>query len=251
MRHPFTSFRDCAQEICPEMVLLPAGRFMMGSPSDEEGRWDDRESPHHEVTISEPFALGKTEVTFEDYDRFAEASGREKPDDRGWGRGQRPVINVSWKDASDYCSWLGAGYRLPTEAEWEYAARAGTTTPFSFGETITPDQVNFNGRYPYGDAAVGFYRGKTVDAGSLPANSWGLHEMHGNVWEWVSDWYGDYSAAAVTDPQGPTTGTVRVVRGGSWFNVARDVRSAYRSRFEPGVRYDVLGFRCAGVQEES
>ena len=161
------------------------------------------------------------------------------------------MINVSWNDARDFCTWLGDGYRLPTEAEWEYAARAGTITPFSFGETITTDQVNYHGEFPYGDGAKGLYRKKTVEAGSLPANPWGLHEMHGNVWEWTADWYGDYTSVAQTDPQGPNAGTSRVVRGGSWSNDARLVRSAFRFWDEPDDRLGYLGFRCAGAHEES
>ena len=246
----FEPFRNCARDVCPEMVLLPAGTFMMGSPGSEKGR-DHNEGRQRMVTISQPFAMGKTEVTFESYDRFAGSTGREKPDDRGWGRGQRPAINVSWHDAQAYCAWLGDGYRLPTEAEWEYAARAGTTTPFSFGETITPDQVNYDAHHPYGDTPTGLNRSRTVVVGSLPANAWGLHEMHGNVREWVSDWYGLYAVAPVTDPRGPVTGQWRVLRGGSWFSLARHVRAASRLRFDPGNRNIDVGFRCAGFQEGS
>ena len=235
-RQPFESFRDCARDLCPEMVMLPAGTFLMGSPENEEGRFDN-EGPQHEVTISQPFAIGKYEVTFEEYDHFAEATGREKPNDEGWGGGKRPVINVGWEDANAYCAWLGQGYRLPTEAEWEYAARAGTTTRYSLGDDITTQQVNFSN-----------VLAKTADVGSYPANPWGLLDMHGNVWEWVADWYGDYPAGAATDPEGPTNGPFRVVRGGSWNDDAGIVCSAFRYGFEPGNRYNVLGFRCAGVQ---
>ena len=222
---PSDSIPQCERDLCPEMVLIPAGTFTMGSPSNEQGRFDD-EGPQREVTISQPFAIGKTEVTFEEYDHFAEATNRQKPDDRGWGRGKRPVINVSWDEAAAYCTWLGDGYRLPTEAEWEYAARAGTTTRFSFGDKITTDQVNYRGSEEFGGTIVGEYRKQTIPVGSLPANPWGLHEMHGNVFEWVSDWYGDYSSASAVDPQGPASGTHRVVRGGSWNGDARGVRSA-------------------------
>ncbi len=248
----FEAFQECDQAQCPEMVRLPAGTFMRGSPASEAGR-SDNEGPQHQVTLSRPFAIGRTEVTFDAYDRFAEATGRKKPSDggHGWGRGKRPVIYVGWDDASDYCHWLGEGYRLPTEAEWEYAARAGTTTPFSFGETITTDQVNYGGAWESGAPQEGTYRKMTVVAGSLPANAWGLHEMHGNVFEWVSDWYDDYDAGAVIDPQGPATGTDRVVRAGSFNSLAGLVRSASRDGLGPGDRGYYLGFRCAGVQEES
>lgn len=244
---PFESFRACDQDLCPEMILLSAGAFLMGSPEIEEDRYE-YEGPQHEVTISQLFAIGTYEVTFEEYDRFAEVTDRDNPDDEGWGRGTRPVIWVSWDDASSYCVWLGEGYRLPTEAEWEYAARAGTTTPFSFGKTITPSQVNYNSDYSYGDGPTSLDRGKTVLVGTLPANAWGLHEMHGNVWEWVSDWYGDYAAAAVTDPRGPPAGTKRVLRGGAWYGYARFVRAASRLVLGPGDRDGGIGFRCARVQ---
>lgn len=250
----FEIFKSLDAPWCPEMVMLPAGRFLMGSPENEAERFD-WEGPQHEVMISRLFALGRYAVTFEEYDYFCEAAGREQSNDRGWGRGRRPVINVSHDDASAYCAWLseatGTRYRLPTEAMWEYACRAGTATTFSFGETITPEQVTHDGNYPYGDSPKGLYRQKTVEVGSLPTNPWGLHEMHGNVWEWVSDWNGDYSSDAVTDPEGPATGTSRVVRGGSWFVLARSARSAIRLAAGPGYRYDNLGFRCAGVQEQS
>ncbi|MGI9493028.1 MAG: SUMF1/EgtB/PvdO family nonheme iron enzyme [Geminicoccaceae bacterium] len=247
-RQPFESFRDCEQVLCPEMVMLPAGTFLMGSPKTEKGRYDD-EGPQHEVTISRAFAIGKVEVTFEAYDRFAEATGRKKPGDRGWGRGKRPVINVSWDDADAYCTWLGDGYRLPTEAEWEYAARAGTTTRYSFGDQITTDQVNFSGRDQLGGPIRGEFRKQTIPAGSLMANTWGLFDMHGSVWEWVSDRYGDYSAAAVTDPRGTPDGVAHVMRSGSWSNNARRVRSANRGKNKPDIRFNNVGFRCAGVQE--
>ena len=142
------------------MVVVPAGEFMMGSPAGEEGRSDD-EGPQRKVTIAKPFAVGKFEVTFAEWDACVAAGGcKHKPDDQGWGRGKRPVINVSWDDITkEYLPWLsrktGKTYRLLTEAEWEYAARAGTTTPFSTGQTITPEQANFNGNYTYGGSAKG------------------------------------------------------------------------------------------------
>jgi formylglycine-generating enzyme len=134
---------------------------------------------------------------------------------------------------------------LPTEAQWEYACRAGTTTPFSFGENITPEQVNYEGNYPYARGETGLYRKKTVPVKSLPPNPWGLYEMHGNVWEWCSDWYGDYPAESVVDPDGPPSGTDRVLRGGSWINSGGLTRSADRVRPESGNRNSRIGFRLS------
>ena len=239
---PFEIFKSINAPWCPEMVMLPAGKFLMGAPEGEAERFD-HEGPQHEVAISQPFALGRHAVTFEEYNHFCEATGRDKPGDRDWGRGRRPVINVSHDDALAYCAWLseatGGRYQLPTEAQWEYACRAGTTTPFSFGAGITTDQANYDGNYPYAGGAKGTYRKQTVPVGSLPANSWGLHEMHGNVWEWCADtWHENYNGApadgsAWSDRQDSR----RVVRGGSWGYDAGGARSAYRYGFEPGRRH--------------
>ena len=141
-------------------------------------------------------------MTFEEYDEFAAATGRGLSGDEGWGRGHRPVINVSWDDAQAYVAWLsqrtGKPYRLPSEAEWEYACRAGTTTPFYFGPTISTDQANYHGNYTYGSGQEGVYRKQTVPVGSFPANAFGLHDMHGNVWEWCADvWHDSYEGAPV------------------------------------------------------
>jgi formylglycine-generating enzyme required for sulfatase activity len=247
-------FKDIDAPWCPEMVVIPAGEFLMGSQPSEEGRYDD-EGPQHRVTIGRRFALGRYAVTFGEYDHFCEVTDREKPADEGWGRGRQPVINVSWRDARAYVEWLSGDtrqpYRLPSEAEWEYACRAGTPTPFSFGETVTSSQVNYDGNYTYAGGAKGFYRKKKVPVGSLPANPWGLHEMHGNVWEWVEDvWHDSYSGAPVdgtawTEGEGLNSSRNRVYRGGSRNNHPRNCRSAYRSRVVPGGRYGNQGFRVA------
>ncbi|SUS07728.1 Serine threonine-protein kinase pkn1 [uncultured Defluviicoccus sp.] len=247
-------FRDGDAPWFPEMVVIPSGTFLMGSPPGEEGRSDD-EGPQHRVTIGYRFALGKYAVRFSEYDHFCEVTKREKPEDRGWGRGQRPVITVSWLDAVAYCEWLtketGQPYRLPSEAEWEYGARAGTTTPFSFGGTISPKQANYDGNYTYGGGSKGEYRQRTVPVGTLPANPRGLHEMHGNVREWVEDvWHDSYAGApadgsAWTDGEGKDSSRLRVARGGSWYNYPRLLRSAFRVRYPPGGRYLNLGFRLA------
>jgi formylglycine-generating enzyme required for sulfatase activity len=236
----------------PEMIALPGGTFWMGSPADEPER-DHDEGPRHEVTVP-PFAIGKYEVTFEEYDRFAKATGQELPDDEGWGRGRHPVINVSWHDAVAYVAWLskqtGKSYRLPTEAEWEYAARAGTTTPFWTGPCIHTDQANYYGKwmdYNGCGANIGVSRWHTVEVGNLPANPWGLHEVHGNVWEWVQDrWHDDYRGAPV-DGRAWETGddSRRVLRGGSWGNGPRDVRSADRGGGDADNRSGDAGFRPA------
>jgi formylglycine-generating enzyme required for sulfatase activity len=247
-------FCDVNEPWCPEMVALPAGKFLMGSPFEELGRGDS-EGPQHEVTFAKRFALGKYAVTFAQYDHYCEVAGTEKPEDRNWSRGQRPVINVNWRDAMAYCEWLaketGQPYRLPSEAEWEYACRAGTTTPFSFGATISVVQANYDGNYTYGNGTKGAYRKQTVPVGVLPANPWGLHEMHGNVWEWVEDvWHDSYAGAPVdgsawTDGEGKESSRVRVGRGGSWSDDPRYLRSAGRDWSLPDLRDSYRGFRVA------
>ena len=251
---PGQTFRDKLKDggEGPLMVEIPPGRFLMGSPSDEPERFDD-EGPQHEVIIQHSFALGVCAVTFTDYDLFCQTTQREFPEDESWGRAKRPVINVSWQDAQKYCAWLsgqtGCLHRLPSEAEWEYACRAGTQTPFSFGGSITPEQVNYDGNYAYTGGNKGQYREKTVPAQSLPANLWGLHEMHGNVWEWVQDaWHGNYQGAPSDGSAWESAGAGRVLRGGSWDYDARGCRSACRLNYDPDAQNYYTGFRCARVQ---
>ncbi|MBE2295767.1 MAG: SUMF1/EgtB/PvdO family nonheme iron enzyme [Phycisphaerales bacterium] len=222
----------------PLMVIIPAGRFLMGSPSDEPGR-QDSEGPQHEIRIAQSFALSVYAVTFDDYDRYCDATEQAKPEDRGWGRGNRPVINVSWHDAQAYCAWLsaqtGRPYRLPREVEWEYACRAGTDTPFHFGKRISADQANFD-----------LSRGQTVPVGTFPSNAFGLHEMHGNVWEWCQDtWHNNYQGAPIDDSawEADEKTKFRVVRGGSWLNNLAYARVAARSCYIPGGRVVIIGFR--------
>ena len=198
-----------------ELVFIPAGEFHMGSPPHETHR-DSDEDPPHRVRITKPFYMGKFEITNEQFRRFRpdHASGRNKglslEDDR------QPVVNVSWTDAKAFCDWAALG--LPTEARWEYACRAGTTTAFHSGETITTDQVNYDGDYVYADGSKGVDRQKSLEVGSFPANAWDLHDMHGNVWEWCADWYAVdyYSYTSFEDPTGPTSGNYPILRGGSW-----------------------------------
>ena len=239
-RRPGQVFRDC--DTCPEMVVVPAGTFEMGSPASEEGRYDD-EGPLHRVTLRS-FAMGVTEVTFDQWDACVRGGGcgGYRPDDEGWGRGSLPVINVSWKDAQAYVRWLseetGKGYRLPRESEWEYAARAGTTTRFHTGATISTDQANYDSRH----------LGRTTPAGTFAPNAFGLHDVHGNVWEWVRDCsHDDYRGA-------PSDGTAwesggdcgrRVLRGGSWSLDPRHLRSAVRFWLSAGNRRSFAGFRVA------
>ncbi|MFM7369573.1 MAG: formylglycine-generating enzyme family protein, partial [Sphaerospermopsis kisseleviana] len=162
---------------------------------------------------------------------------------------KRPVENVSWNDAVKFCERLsqktGKTYRLPSEAQWEYACRAGTTTPFYFGESITPDLVNYNGNFPYGFAPKGLYRQQTTDVGTFPPNAFGLYDMHGNVWEWCLDDYKDSYNNASTDGSAVTvsSGNTKLLRGGSWFSLARGCRSAIRNRYSRGGRNGYLGFR--------
>jgi formylglycine-generating enzyme required for sulfatase activity/tRNA A-37 threonylcarbamoyl transferase component Bud32 len=227
-----------SNKVAIEWVSIPAGTFTMGSPLSEKDR-SDNETPH-QVTLS-AFKMSKYAITFEQYDAFCDAIGRAKPSDEGWGRGKRPVINVSWHDATAFAEWMGC--RLPTEAEWEYAARAGTVTPFNTGHCLSTSQANYEGNYPYGACSKGEYRSKTLPVGSFAPNAWGLYDMHGNVYEWCSDWYGDYSTSAQTNPKGPTSGSNRVVRGGSWGSDAQWCRSADRDDYAPDDRDNSIGFR--------
>jgi formylglycine-generating enzyme required for sulfatase activity len=252
------TFRDPLKEggEGPPMAVIPAGRFLMGSPPDELDRWDN-EGPQHEVIFAQPFALGVYAVTFDDYDRFCERTMRGKPPDADWGRAKRPVIISSWDDAEDYCRWLtdqtGRAYRLPSEAEWEYACRAGTTTPFYFGERITPEQANFDGNATYNGSARGKYRGKTVEVGSFPPNAFGLYDMHGNVWEWCQDrWHNNYEGAPDDGSAWESRGhPARVLRGGSWSRDPGGCRAADRRDGASGKRRSSIGFRvCCGAPIE-
>jgi formylglycine-generating enzyme required for sulfatase activity len=253
---PLSGFRDRLREgSCgPVMIVIPASEFLMGSPGTEVGHYL-ADGLQHRVTL-QSFALAQTETTFEDYDRFARATARKLPDDaRGWGRANRPVINISWRDATAYAQWLskqtGERYRLPTEAEWEYAARARTTTPFSTGECISIDQANFNGNYPYATCTKSNrYLNKTQPVAAYPANSFKLHDLHGNVREWMQDCVhtsyatppGDGSAWLEQD-QGDCSH--RVLRGGSWYDSAHYLRSAYRLWVAVDGANFTLGFRVA------
>lgn len=229
---------------------IPPGMFRMGSPESEPKRYDD-EGPQHEVTITRGFWIFDTAVTQELWQAVMGGNPSRFTSPR------RPVERVSWDDCQEFLQRLTAllneaPFDLPTEAQWEYACRAGTTTPFSFGNNITPEQVNYDGNYPYADGMKGLYRQETVDVGSLPANAWGLHEMHGNVNEWCRDGRRDYAAQSAIDPEGATEGAAaQMVRGGCWCNFAQNVRSAYRNAYEPGFRSLHLGFRCALVQGEA
>ena len=231
---------------------IPSGSFMMGSPKSEAGR-DDDEGPRHRVEISKGFWMGKYEVTQREWEDVM--GGWIMGDNPSSFKGsKRPVETVSWNDCQKFIEKLNSRHKevefaLPTEAQWEYACRAGTTSPFYFGATITPQQVNYNGSYPYGNASKGLDRGETTKVGSFPSNAWGLHDMHGNVREWCQDWYGEnyYSESPSRDPRGPSSGTYRVLRGGSWNSNAKHCLSANRNWFVPDLSYVNSGFRLVVV----
>jgi formylglycine-generating enzyme required for sulfatase activity len=245
---PKDVFKEC--EKCPEMVVVPAGSFTMGSPGDERGR-DSDEGPQHSVSISRSFAVGRYSVMFDEWDACVADSGcnNYKPSDQGWGRGRRPVINVSWDDAKSYVVWLsrktGKPYRLLSEAEREYITRAGTTTPFWWGSSISTSQANYDFRFYAG--ALGEYRGKTVPVDSFQANPWSLYQVHGNVLEWVEDCLHDTYTGAPTDGSAWTSGgcTRRVLRGGAWDVYPAALRAAFRKWYPTDYRYGTVGFRVA------
>ena len=218
-----------------EMVLIPAGEFTMGSPANEVGRSEDEKQ--HLRAIRKPFYIGVTEVT---QTQWQNVMGNNPSKFKGDGL---PVERVSWEDCQQFVQKAGNGMRLPSEAEWEYACRAGSSSPFSFGANITPQQVNYNGGYPYNGAAEGLDRERAVPVGSLPANAWGLHEMHGNVWEWCQDVYAAYPDRGTEAPNSDS-GPYRVARGGSWRAAADGCRSAVRNGSSPGLSYSFrVGFR--------
>lgn len=222
---------------------IPPGRFLMGSPEDEPER-DDGET-QHPVILTQGYWLADTACTQALWLAIMDSNPSTFNDNSA-----NPVENASWEDAQVFINKLNRlvpklDARLPTEAEWEYACRAGTTTPFSFGQTIDPEQANYNGYYPYFGGREGWSRQKTVTVKSLPANPWGLYEMHGNVWEWCADWYGAYPSNQAINPLGPSEGSNHVLRGGSWFRSGGRARSACRRTDDPGGHYVTTSFRLA------
>ncbi len=245
-RDDYGLYADCRiNKVVQRLRWITPGEFLMGSPENEAERYDNE--LQHRVILTQGFWLADTACTQALWKAvMGDNPSRFKGD-------ERPVETVSWEQIQQLIERLneltpGGGFRLPTEAEWEYACRAGTTTPFWFGVQITPDQVNYDGNFPYAGGPKGQYRRETVEVKALPCNSWGLYQMHGNVWEWCQDWYGEYPSHTVTDPVGLGAGADRVIRGGSWLHLARDVRAASRFQFGPVNRLDSLGFRCARVQ---
>jgi formylglycine-generating enzyme required for sulfatase activity len=217
------------------MVVVPAGTFKMGEGTDTK-----------DVTFARAFAVGKFEVTFDDWDACVAGSGcksNRSPSDQGWGKLKRPVINVSWHDAQEYVRWLsgktGKAYRLLSEAEWEYAARATTTTAYFWGDAIGRANANCDGCGSQWDNK------QTAPVGQFKANAWGLHDMHGNVWEWVQDCYASTYAGSSTDGSAAqeTAGCSRVLRGGSWYGDPRHLRAPSRSWGQPENRNQYVGFR--------
>ena len=240
-QHP----KEITNSIGMKLVLIPKGTFMMGSPESEERR--DKNETQHEVTISKDYYLGVYEVTQAQYEKVM---GKNPSHFQGAEVGNEnadlPVEKVSWEDAVEFCKKLselpeekkaGRVYRLPTEAEWEYACRAGSKAAYSFDdeEGLLPEYGWFNRNSS----------DRTHTVGLLEPNAWGLYDMHGNVWEWCSDWYEEYPKGAVSDPTGPKEGSFRVNRGGCWFDFAANCQSADRSWFNPSLRFDSLGFRLA------
>jgi len=261
-----------------EWASIPAGTFIMGSPQHEVSRGINE--TQHQVTLS-AFKMSKYEITVGQFKAFVDATGYKTDAEKGkrkpsgskilsWERmdfikirgvswkcdefgnlhpateSNYPVIHISWNDASAFAAWMGC--RLPTESEWEYACRASSTDPFNTGKNLTTCQANYDGNYPYRNNKRGGYRKKILPVGSFDPNAWGLYDMHGNIWEWCNDWYGTYSKAAQTNPEGPATGSRRVVRGGSWFSCSWYCRSAFRTRNKPSDRNCNIGFRLVSSE---
>lgn len=227
-----------------EWVEIPAGEFVMGSPESEPEHEDDE--VEHSVELK-AFSMMQYTVTFAQYDAYCALQGLERKKDDGWGRGQRPVLFVAWLEAKAFAKWLtditGCVHRLPTEAEWEYACRAGTDGPFSFECEVGTGDANYDGREAYNEGETGQLRGKTLEVGQFAPNPWGLYDMHGNVWEWTASLYDrDYEGQEQESANEHVFGP-RVVRGGSWFHFVNNIRSAYRGRGYPETSIHSFGFR--------
>jgi formylglycine-generating enzyme required for sulfatase activity len=244
------------KNITQRMRWIPPGRFLMGSPEDEKGRegYEGADETQHEVTLAQGYWLADTACTQALWEAVMGKNPSRFKDDP-----QNPVENVSWDDIclkkKGFLVQLdklvpGLDVCLPTEAQWEYACRAGTATPFWWGSKLTTDNANYDGNYPYADGAKGEYRGKTMPVKSFERNPWGLWQMHGNVWEWCQDWFGAYPKESVTDPEGSDKGTRRVLRGGCWFCDGRRLRSAFRCSDDPSNASDNYGFRLARGHSE-
>lgn len=242
--------KEFTNSIGMKFVLIPAGTFTMGSPSNEPSRKSDE--TQHQVTISRSFHMQTTVVT---QGQWKAVMGSNPSYFSSCGD-DCPVEQVSWDDAQEFIRKLNRQegtdkYRLPTEAEWEYAARAGTTTPFNTGNCLSTEQANYDGNYPLSGCPKGENRRRTVRVGSFSPDAWGLYDMHGNVWQWCQDWYGSYPSGSVTDPAGPSSGSYRIFRGGGWdMGGASGCRSARRAIW-PGYRpgrspFPAIGFRRPG-----
>lgn len=249
--HPLSAFDKLYKNsLGMEFALIPAGTFIMGSPLNEPNRKKDE--VQHKVTVNEPFYIQTTEVTLGQWRTLMGKKffGRRK------GADNMPAVRVSWHDCMDFIKKLNAlsewSYRLPTEAEWEYACRAGSSTAYSWGTTIDCGKAMYSNNSLKSKDCLDYIRSKGLHV-DQPApvksylhNSWGLYDMHGNVWEWCQDWYGDYSATEKINPLGPDSGSERVRRGGSWFKYGYSCRSANRNYGHPGSRYKTTGFRLVG-----
>jgi formylglycine-generating enzyme required for sulfatase activity len=267
---PRDSFRECDK--CPEMLVVPAGSFTMGSPESERTPIAaayvtyrivpgglttapplSSEGPQHQVTIARPFAVGRFAVTFDEWDACADDGGCNgyRPSDQGWGRGSRPVVNVNWNDAEAYAAWLagktGKRYRLLSESEWEYMARAATTTPYWWGASFSTDQANYNGKLTYNGQPTGESRQKTLPVASFSPNPWGFYQVHGNSYDWVEDcFHDDYFGAPVDEAAWRSENCKgHVVRGGAWTSAPWTLRSGYRGWFPTDFRSSNHGFRMA------
>lgn len=247
----FSAEKTVVNSLGMEFVLIPAGTFVMGTPIDEPHR--NQDEVQHEVTITKPFYMQTTEVTLKQWRDLMGAKFFGLWKWRWRGEGDMPKAKVSWFDAIDFIQELNKRkegiYRLPTEAEWEYAARAGSTTAYTWGKDIECSKAMYsNNSLKEGNCvehviAKGLTKDEPAPVRRYPPNAWGFYDMHGNVWEWVQDWYGEYPTSAVVDPKGPDSGTIKVRRGGSWFRFGWSCRSANRNTGHPGSKYNTLGFR--------